>query len=102
MIERTVYIKLNEANATDAGRAAVAQATHAALAAVPGVLSVRVGTPADGPSAKAWDLGLSLTFASLATLEAYWLEAAHRAFVDEYLAPRMECIKAWNWEIYAP
>jgi hypothetical protein len=46
VIERYVFVKLKPEYATEAGRAEV-RARSAQLAAIPGVLGVTVGAPAD-------------------------------------------------------
>lgn len=99
MIERTVLMKLNDEHAHDAGRAEVAAHSREVLRGLPGVLEVAVGLPADEPSLKSWDLSLTLRFDSLASVEAYRVHPSHRAYVDEYLKPRLLLIKAWNFHI---
>jgi hypothetical protein len=99
VIHRYVFVKLVADCATDQGRAEVAEHARTALAALPGVVEVAVGIPADGPSEKAWDLSIDVSFGSIADVEVYRMHPDHRAFVDEYLAPRMEVIKAWNFVV---
>lgn len=99
MIERIVLIKLNDEHAHDAGRAAVAARSREILSALPDVTAVAVGVPADEPSLKSWDLSLTLRFESLEAVEAYRVHPSHRAYVDEYLKPRLLLIKAWNFDI---
>lgn len=99
MIERIVLIKLNQEHAHDAGRAEVAARSREVLSALPDVIEVAVGVPADAPSLKSWDLSLTLRFESLEAVEAYRVHPAHRAYVDEFLKPRLLLIKAWNFDI---
>jgi hypothetical protein len=95
MIERIVLVKLNP----DEAVAEVAAHSREVLQDLPGVRSVHVGQAADQPSSKAWDLSLVLRFESLEDLEAFRVQPDHRIYVDEYLKPRMQFIKAWNFEV---
>ena len=38
-------------------------------------------------------------YISMADIEPYRVHPDHRAYVDEFLKPRMEIIKAWNFEV---
>lgn len=96
MIDRYVFVRLAEGYAGE--RDAMAAYSAEVLGEVPGVLGVSVGTPADEHAAAAWDLCMVVRFASLADVEAYRVHPAHRRYVDEYLRPRMQVIKAWNFE----
>lgn len=97
MVERIVLFKLNQQWATEAGRAEVADHTRTALAEVPGVKSLSVGVPADEEVAKSWDLSVVLRFDSLDDAESYRVHPKHRAYVDDYMKPKMEVVKAWNF-----
>lgn len=99
MIDRIVLFKLKEAYAHDAARREVAAHSRQVLASVPGVEEVRVGVPADAAAGKSWDLSVVVRFASLDAVEAYRVHPVHRAYVDEYMRPRMEVVKAWNFEV---
>ncbi len=99
MIERYVFIKLKDAHATPTGRAELVEETKAKLPGLPGVLGVTVGTPADEAAEKAWDMSIVVRFAKLEDVEAYRVDPVHRAYVDEFLRPRVETIKAWNFEV---
>ena len=96
MIERYVFIKLNDEHATAGGRDEVAAMAERVLPRLPGVVSVRIATPADAHAAGAWDLSLAVDFATVADADAYRAHPDHRRFVDEFLAPRLAVIKAWN------
>jgi hypothetical protein len=98
MIERIVLFKLKGEHANDAERRRVAEHSREVLAAIPGVESVSVGVPADPSAEKSWDLSLVVRFASLDAVEPYRVHPAHRRYVDEYMRPRMEVVKAWNFE----
>jgi len=99
MVERVVLLKLRPEHATAEGRAAIAERALAVLSAVPGVLSVTAGGPADEPSAKSWDLLIATRFASPADADAYRTQPDHRRFVDEFVAPRCEVRKAWTFAV---
>jgi len=98
MVERYVFIKLRQEHASDAGRAEVAERSRA-LASIAGVTSVRVGLPADEAASGSWDVSIVLSFEKLEDIEPYRTHPDHRSFVDEFLAPRMEVIKAWNFQV---
>ena len=96
MIERIVLVKLNDDAVPD--RRVIATYSEELLARIPGVVDVHVGQPADDRSAAAWDLALVLRFELVEDLAPYAVHPDHRAYVDDYLRPRMEAIKAWNFE----
>jgi hypothetical protein len=97
MIERIVLVKLADAAVPD--RRAIADHCWGVLERMPGVEQVHVGRPADESTAEAWDLVLVLRFAGFEDVESYRIHPDHRAYVDEYLKPRMEAITAWNFEV---
>jgi hypothetical protein len=97
MIERIVLIKVKDEYCTDAAREETAAHTLAALEGLPGLGSVHVGVPADEASGKSWDLSIVLHFDSLRAAEQFRTNPEHRSYVDDYLRPRMEVIKAWNF-----
>lgn len=99
MVERYVFIKLDDEHATDEGRAEVAEHARRALRNLDGVTAVTVGVPADEPAIRSWDLSIVVRFAKLADIDTYRVHPDHRAFVDEFLAPRMAVIKAWNFTV---
>jgi hypothetical protein len=98
MITRVVLVKLNDDNATDAGRAAVIAEAKRVMPTVAGVHSVEVGLPGDPDSLRSWDFSLLVRLESVDALPAYQADVAHRAFVDEFLKPRKAMAKAWNFE----
>ena len=99
MIERYVFIRLDEQHATQQGRAEVVTRTREVLPKLPGVVSVTVGTPADDSSAGAWDISIVVRFQRVEEIAGYSQHPDHRVYVDEFLAPRMKVIKAWNFEV---
>ncbi|MDH5671747.1 MAG: Dabb family protein [Myxococcales bacterium] len=98
MIERYVFLKLTEAAATPEGRRQVAERARE-LGQVAGVASLHVGLPADAAADGAWDVSLRVCFESTEALERYREDALHRRFVDEYLTPRLQVLKAWSFEV---
>lgn len=96
MIDRFVLIRLKSEYASE--REAIAAHTAETLRDLPGVVRVTVGTPADEHAAAGWDLSIVVRFGALADVEPYRVHPAHRRYVDEYLRPRMQVIKAWNFE----
>ena len=97
MIERYVFVRLKPEHATEHSRAEV-RARSATLANVPGVTAVAVGTPADAGARSAWDLSLCVRFTALADVERY-LEHPLHAQYRSFLEPRVQVIKAWNFEL---
>ena len=99
MIQRIVLLKLEDPFTTAEVRAEVAAYSRRVLGALPQVAAVNVGTPADEAGAGDWDLSLVLHFASTDDLEPFREHPDHRAYVDEYLKPKLACLKAWNFLI---
>ena len=99
MIERVVLIKFTDEYATDAARAEIATAARRAFAGIPGVQSFSIGVPIDEHAIRSWDLSITVRFNTLSDVAPYRDDPLHRAFIDDYLKPRLEVIKAWNFEI---
>ena len=98
MVERYVFVRLKPEHATPHGRGEVC-ARSTALASIPGVISVTIGPPADAGARSAWDVSLVVRFASLAAVEQYLEHPGHAAYYEGFLEPRVQVIKAWNFEI---
>ena len=98
MIERYVFVKLKPEYANDAARAEIRERSRA-LAKVPGVRGVSVGTPADEGAIAAWDLSLCVRFDSLAAADRYLDDPGHEAYYEGFLLERLQVIKAWNFEV---
>ena len=98
MVERYVFVKLKAEYANDAGRAEV-RARSLALRSVPGVRGVTIGTPADPAALSAWDLSLVVRFDSWGDVERYLEDPGHAAYYEGFLLPRLQVIKAWNFEV---
>lgn len=98
MIERYVYIKLTDEHATEEGRSAVAAKTLELIPQIPGVVGTTVGTPASAEDLKKWDVSITVRFNELADVEPYRVHPTHVEYLD-YLEPRAECKKAWNFRV---
>jgi hypothetical protein len=98
VIERHIYFKLKDDFATAQGRTEMARALRETLPGIGGVDKVVVGLPADEESL-VWDVALRLRFASMEALRAWDAAPPHRAFADEFLLPRVEISKRWNFSI---
>jgi hypothetical protein len=98
MIERIVLVKLKDPYAGEAARREIARHSLGVLTRVPGVTGVTVAVAADEKTSGRWDLVLSVRFAALEDLPPYGAHPRHRAYVDDYLRPRMDAIEAWNFE----
>lgn len=99
MFERFVYLKLKDEWATDEGRALVMKESARVLPAIKEVVACRAGVPADAHAAKGWDMCLALQFASLADIETYRVHPDHQAFLEDFLAPKVEAKRVWNFEM---
>ena len=98
MIERIVLFKLQDEFGQREALEALAEQGQSVLAALPGVREVRVAIPSDPESARSWDLGFFLCFDSMEDVEAYRVHPNHRMLVDDVLKPRVQVVKAWNFE----
>ncbi len=94
--ERLVLIKLDSGAATDAGRKAVAEETRRVFPTIPGVRSITVMEVGEGDQAS-WDLCLKVGFDSLDDVPAYRVHPIHVEYVEQFLKPQLDCLKAWNF-----
>ncbi len=99
MIERFVMLKLKPEWSNEAGRAAVLAHSMDVLPRVPQVRDVHVGLPADDASERSWDIALVIRLDRIEDLPAYAVDPLHADYVGNYLAPRVECKKAWNFTV---
>jgi hypothetical protein len=90
---------LDDEHATPEARSRIAAHTRETLEEIPGVRSLSVGTPADEAAARSWDLSIVLRFDSLEGIRSYREHPEHRRYVDEYMKPKMQVVKAWNFEL---
>ena len=98
MIDRIVLFKLKDEYSNDEARAEIAEKSRKDLSALPQVVNVSVGVPADAHALEGWDLSLVVRFNSLEDVKAYIVDPDHRAYVDDYMADRIEVRKAWNFK----
>lgn len=99
-IDRIVLLTLKPHLANAEGRAAVAAEARRVLPKVPGVVDVRVGVaddPDPGKQGPSWHVSMLIRIESADALPAYQADGPHRAFVDGFLAERVEYRKAWNF-----
>ena len=99
MIQRIVVIKLKDAYANEADRAELACHTRDVLSRIEGVRHLDVATPGDERCERSWDLCILVRFDDVEAVEAYRLDAAHRAYVDVFLKPMLEVIRVWNFDL---
>jgi hypothetical protein len=98
MVERYLFVKLLPEHSTDDGRRRAVQEVSS-LAAASGVLSVRIGLPADAAALAAWDLSLALRFESRQAADRFIAGPAYRTFTEGFLGEHGRVIKAWTFEI---
>ena len=99
MFDRVVLVKLKREHAHPAAREEIAARALADLRALPGVVAVTTGGPADAASEASWDVSITGRFASLEDFAIYRAHPDHRRFADEYLAPLAEVRKAWTFAV---
>lgn len=97
MIERIVLLKLKPECAAEVS--AICARTEEALEKLPQVREIEASPAAEDRTAGAWDLCIRLRFDSLDDVAAYLPHPAHRLLVDEYLKPRVEKLKAFNFAL---
>ncbi len=98
MFDRFVFVKLKDQWANDDGVAEFVAESRRVLPSLPGVVRVRAGRPADAHAGKGWDACLVLGFESLEAIETYRVHPKHQAFLDDFLGPRVEAKRVWNFE----
>ena len=99
MIERIVLLQMKEELSSGEALEEVAQRSREVLPALPGVLACHVGLAADERTAAAWHIALVLRFASADDIPPYAAHPDHRAYVDDYLRPKLASIAAFNFEV---
>ena len=98
MFDCFVFVKLKGQWSNQAGVDEVIAESRRVLPSLPGVLRLRAGRPADEHSGKGWDVCLVLGFATLEDIETYRVHPLHQAFLEEFLGPRVEAKRVWNFE----
>ena len=99
MILRTVFVKLHDEWANARGRQTIANHSRKTLAALPGVVDVQVGLPADEPTTSAWDLTFQIQFDRFEDVEPYRIHRDHLDFLNNYLSPKAVVKKVWNFDM---
>jgi len=94
MIERIVLLKLKRTYSTPQAVREIIDHSIEVLSALPGVRHVHAGEAADEPTSSDWDMSLVLHFDSVEDVEPYRVHPDHRSYVDQYLIPRIETIRA--------
>jgi hypothetical protein len=94
MVERIVLFKLKPDHATSGDRSSFGARAGRELAKVPGILDVRVCTPADDASLRSWDLLVVLRFDDAHTAGGALDSTAYRAFIED---PAVGVVKAWSF-----
>ena len=99
MIERIVLLQLKEELVSPELLEEIADRSRKVLPALPGVLDVHVGLAADERTSAGWHISIVLRFASAEDIPPYAAHPDHRAYVDEFLRPKLESIEAYNFEV---
>jgi hypothetical protein len=99
MIERIVLLQMREEFTSEDALAEVAERSREVLPKLPGVLDCHVGLAADERTAADWHVALVLRFASTEDIPPYSVHPDHRAYVDDYLRPKLASIAAHNFEV---
>ncbi len=98
MIDRFAFVRLASAHATLVGRADTVARIRTALAELPGLLRLTLGTPADA-SADKWDLALVARFTDLPSLNAAMSTVGWASIFDHMLPARAAVVKSWSFEV---
>lgn len=97
MIERYVFVRLKKEHAHE--RKLVMSEARRVLEQIPRVTAYTVGAPADEHAQDSWDVCIRVLFTSIYDVEPYRVHPAHRRFVDDFLKPRIDMVKAWNFTV---
>ena len=98
MIDRFAFVRLASAHATLVGRADTLARVRIALAELPGLVRLSLGTPADA-SADKWDLAIVARFADLPSLTAAMSTVGWASIFDHMIPARAAVVKAWSFEV---
>ena len=101
MIERIVLLRLTDEHASPESLREVVEHSMQVLPGLPGVLACHVGLASDERTFDDWHVSLVLRFASADDIPPYAVHPAHRAYVDQFLRPKLESIAAFNFEVRA-
>ena len=97
MFTRNVFMKFKEDFQSEAEVFKVQEETTQVFEKLSMVRDFRIELPADEKSKIAWDLSLTVRFETLDDIDRYSSDESHRSYVDDFLKPRLEVIKAWNF-----
>lgn len=97
MVERYVFLRLKKEHTHESAKVMIE--ARRALEQIPRVVSFTVGAPADEHARDAWDVCMRVCFESIYDVEPYRVHPAHRRFIDEFLKPRIDVVKAWNFTV---
>lgn len=97
-VERHVFLKFSEEFATPEAIDEVVDRTPPMLSPVPQVQRLRIGRPADPRTSETWHLVLIIELSSADEIDDYREHPAHRSYYLDFLKPRLDIIKAWNFE----
>jgi hypothetical protein len=98
MIVRYVFVKLKPEFQAEVALAEAIERSRW-LGAIDGVRGLWVGKPADSGAESAWDMSLTLQFDGLEDVARYLDDPGHEAYYEGFLEPRIQVIKAWNFEV---
>jgi hypothetical protein len=98
VIDRYTFVRLADEHATTEGRAAALDAVRAGLAALPGLMRLTCGTPADDSAAR-WDLSIVARFETLPDLAIAMTSPAWATIIDEWLPARAVVVKSWSFDV---
>ncbi|MCA9649854.1 MAG: Dabb family protein [Myxococcales bacterium] len=101
MIERVVLVKLRPEYRGAEDLAKIADQTRQVLATIPEVKALRVGLPATPRTEGAYQILIEVRLDDLEAVERYRAHPAHRAYVDVFLRPMMEGIRAYDFDVGA-
>ena len=98
MIHRYILLKIKDEFSTAEWLQSIAEESLNQLSRVPQVVDIRIGKGVAGTSAE-WDMVLTVTLRDLAEIEAYRVDPIHRDYYENFLYPKLDIIKAVNFEI---
>ena len=98
MIDRFAFVRLGPPHNTVVGRADTLARVRIALADLPGLVRLSLGTPADA-SADKWDLSIVARFADLASLTAAMATVGWASIFEHMLPTRAVVVKAWSFDV---
>lgn len=98
MIDRFAFVRLSPTHATKVGRVDALARVKSALADLPGLVRLSLGTPSDDSDSK-WDLSIVARFTDLAALTHAMATVGWASIFDHMLPARAVVIKAWTFDV---